>query len=249
MALDDRRIFGDVSQVLPSVSQDGQTKAFRASRRGDQIAYVTGKPNYELADSGCYFVARNPTAGSGIAGIADVTGVSDTKTLLFLRNDNSVASGKRIYIDYLKLITTAAGTNGTTTMYWSKLDTGASRVGTGGTSITGKNCNMADSTASGATLAFGAVASGAASANVRYLTSGNLRSVITVVGDEYLFDFGAQACLPRAAVVTTGTAVVNIVTKHPPVVLGPTDQFLFGIGAASQSAASSFEFEIGWWER
>jgi hypothetical protein len=249
MALDDRRIFGDVSQALPSLNQDGTTKAARFSKRGEAIAQIIGKPNYGLADEGSYFVARNPTAGTGIAGIADATGVSDTKTLLFLRNDNSVGSGKRIYIDYLKLITTAAGTNGTTTMYWSKLDTGASRVGTGGTSITGKNVNMADSTAPGATLAFGAVASAAASASVRYLTAGNLRSVITVVGDEYLFDFGNQACPMRAAVVTTGTAVVNIVTKHPPVVLGPTDQFLFGIGAASQSAASSFEFELGWWER
>jgi hypothetical protein len=102
------------------------------------------------------------------------------------------------------------------------------------------------STAASVTAYQGAVVAAAASTAQRTICHGLIRTVINVVGDEYLFTFGGEP-KPAAAMPLEGTLQVSKHFTCPPVVLGPTDQFLFHFFSGSQSAASSHECEIGFW--
>lgn len=238
------------SRVLPGVSYDNAWNAARGSRYGEVYAQPMGGAYMGFADEGSYFLATNPTVGTGIAGHAAATAVDDTKPLLLLRNGASPAAGaKRCYLDYIKLQTTVAGAGATNTLFAAKLDKGTNRYSSGGSAITPVNPNM-DSTASPAmTVKAGAVVAAAASADVRLLTGGQLaRSVVTVVGDTYLWVFGRSE-RALSSMIVAGTAIANIIFAMPPVVIGPEQMFLLHQAAASQSGAHSFEIEVGWTER
>jgi len=248
MTADPTKPYGVASQTWHSTNTDNNEAPLALGRRGEQLVQVLSKPAYRHADEGRYFMATNPTPGTGIAGIAATGAFADAESLLFVRNFATAAEGTRIYLDYLRLTVTAAGANGSDVRYVSKLDTGATRIGSGGSAITPVNVNMQSTETTKATVQFGAVASAAASSAARLISNGLVRNVIAVVGDVYTFDFGGQPALPAAHAVA-GAAVANILIKHPPVVLGPTDQFVFSIHQTAQTAASSFELELGYWER
>lgn len=247
MALEDRSIFGEAHADKPNMSNNNAATRLRCSRRGDLGVYPVGKGVYGLCDEGSYFVATNPTPGTGIAGIAASDGNNDLENLICVYNAATAAAGTRIYLDYLQLLVTAAGTNGTTTEWVSKIDD-SDRYTSGGSAITEVNCNMDSTESTSARLHFGALVSPAAS-NQRLVGHGTLRSVIAVVEDTYTFDFGAGVSGMTSSLQTTGTAVAHIYVPHAPVILGPGDSWLFQINAASQTAASSFEFQLGFWER
>lgn len=249
MAIDDNKLWGEVSRAQRGIAVDGSTVPLRVSRRGE--LYTQGVNRHAFADAGEYFVLTNATPGTGIAGHAAPGGtVDDTKPLLYLRNDSAVGDGKRIYLDYLRLQVTAAGANGTDVRFAVKADTGSARRSSAGTAITPVNPNMASTTsgASDMTCYFGPVVAAAATTSARLITQRLHRNVIAVVGDTYFFDFGLERLAP-ASLAVAGTAITNIVHNCPPVVLGPQDQFLLHHMATSQTAASSFEFELGLWIR
>lgn len=248
MAREPRDIFGTVKRTLPATSSDGGTAQPRTSNRGELMVAPISKARCALADEGSYFVATNPTPGTGVAGIAAADGLDDTEAFIVLRNNNTVASGKRIYLDRLKLRATVAGTNGTNIAWASKIDEG-DRYTSGGSAITPVNCNLEDGETTGAEMYAGALVTTAASSAVRLIDFGTLRTVIVVAGDEYVFDFGGDAVSQPAGLATAGTAQLNKVIPHAPVVLTPGDTFWFSPFAASQTVASQFEFQLSWWER
>lgn len=240
-------------RALPSANPlDGSWGAARGSRYGEAMSQsVLGSRMWPLADEGSYFLATNPTVGTGIAGHAASTTIDDAKPFLLLRNTASPASGaKRVYLDYIKLQTTVAGAGATTTLFACKLDKGANRyTGSAGSVLTPVNPNMDSTTSPVLHVRAGAVGATAASADARLLTGGQLaRSVVTVVGDTYLWVFG-QSNRALSSMIVAGTAIANIVYAMPPVVIGPEQMFLLHQGGASQSGAHSFEIEIGWSER
>ena len=80
---------------------------------------------HPLADQGKYFVATNPTPGTGIASGA-VTSLADTTPYLVIKNNNTVASGIKMYLDFWRLTLTAAGGGGTVRNMTFKLDSSQS---------------------------------------------------------------------------------------------------------------------------
>ena len=251
MALEDRKPWLETHRDLPSGYPESNAVPQRGSRRGEAYTLpLTGSKLHSLADEGSYFVATNPTVGTAIAGITASDGFDDLETYLFLRNTESVtaSTGKRIYLDYIKLQAVAVGTNGTNFSFAAKLDKGNNRFTSGGSAITPANVNMDSSVSSIATLRAGAVVTAAASADARLVASGLLRSVIKVAGDQYLFDFGSSSKVMSSHIVA-GTAIANVVIPCPPVVIGPGQMFLLHEFAASQTVAASYTFEVGWWER
>lgn len=247
MGVDDRLLEGTVSRPLPTRQQNVTLMPFRVSHRGEQMVQAKGLGRTSLSDEGSYFVATNPTPGTGIAGIAATGAFSDAESLLLLQNDNTEDSGKRVYLDYLRLIVTAAGANGTNHRWVLKTDD-AERYTSGGTAITPKNVNMGSEVTSGCTCYFGALVTASAGSNARLIGNGLIRSVITVVGDTYTFDFGGDQ--PEVGgLAVAGTAISHVTIRVAPVILGPGDSAVLSLHAASQSAATSYEFELGWWER
>ena len=250
MALDDVKSWAQVSRVLPSTVQDNVSAPVRVSRYGEYIVQtLTGNKLHGLADEGKYFVATNPTPGTGVDGHAAPSDITvDTKPHVFIRNDASASTDSRLYLDFIRLQVTAAGAGATTALWCAKMDTGATRYSSGGTEITEVNANMASTASSSAKIYHGAVVAAAATTSQRILGSGLLRTVVPVVGDTYLFTFG-QPAPSVSSMIVGSTAIANIVVPMPPVVLGPADQFLLHLAGASQSGAHSYEITLGFWER
>lgn len=241
---------GNPQRELPGPQVNGVIQPFRTSRYAEPLVHtVAGSKLTALADEGSYFVATNATLSTPISGTAAPTAFSATVALLSLYNSLTASSSpsKRIYLDWLQLEVRAAGTNGTNFLFAQSIDAG-NRFSSGGTAVTPVNPNMDSAAASIATLNVGALTATAASAAVRRVKHGQIRSVIKVIGDVFLFTFGpGTPSVP--GMVLEGTAQAFIPIQCPPVVLGPNQTFLLHEIAASQSVAATYEFSMGWWER
>jgi hypothetical protein len=242
-------ILGVTGRDLPGVYQDNVRQAPRIGRRGEVYTQpLAGTKLYPLADEGSYFLASNPTIGTGIAGIAASTSYDATEHLFWLRN---TSTSKRLYLDFIEICVTAAGAAGTTSGFTVTTDRGATRRGTGGSDITSiYNVNRASSATAEVSCAFGALATAAASTSVQAVFNGLVRNVIKVVGDTYRFTFGDTGVTwVCAGASLNGTTTAAITIPCAPVILGEGDQVLLSDWGASQSGASSYEFKAGFWLR
>ncbi len=221
----------------------------RGSRYGDGLVQsLWGSRLHGLAEEGSMFVATNPTPGTAIAGVAAADGLDDTEALVYLRMGAS--SSKRLYLLSLELQVAAAGANGTNFAYAIKGDKGNGRYASGGSSITPKNVNMADATATEIDrFQFGAVVPIAATSEARLLDHGLVQTVIKVVGSKYRFVFGDSSPATPSGIPLEGTTQHAQIINCPPVILGPGDTFLFHEFAASQSGAAQYQFKALWIER
>ena len=245
--MDSYQAFLKARREKPTRVSGGQTPAARGTEYGDAVVQpLFGGKTIGLADEGSYFVATNPTPGTGIAGIADPATFADTKALVVLKNTSETLS---VYLDYLNLTVTAAGTNATN-LYWvAKLDN-ITRWSSGGSAITPVNTNMDSTTAAAVDLRFGAAVAVAAGSSARLIGHGVVRTVIPVVADQYRFVFGgSEVAAVHSPMSTIGTAIAYAVVPVAPVVLGPGDSLLFHTFSGSQSGAHSFEFSLGFWQR
>ena len=240
---DQNQILGDVARTSGGGLFEGNQTTATFDR--DRGLMVRAADSFTRADRGQYYVLIG-TPGTGVAGHAAATTLDDTKPYVWLMSNYTAADGKRVYLDYLRTWVTAAGTNGTNLRYGIKIDTSTTRRSSAGTAMTCNPVSAQSSTAASVTAYPGAVVAAAATNAVRTVSHGLIRTVINVVGDQYLFTFGRGQQL-GAGMVTEGTAQVHQHFACPPVVLGPTDQFLFHFFSGSQSAASSHEVEIGFW--
>jgi len=221
----------------------------RVSRYGELVTQpLAGSKLYTLADEGSYFTALNPTPGTGIVGAAAPVAFADTGALIFLRNSQS--SGQRVYLDYIELMVTAAGTNGTSWNFVMRGDKGNSRYTSGGTQLTPVNTNMGSSRTPGLDrLQFGANVLTAATSEVRTIHQGVARTVLKVIGDKYLFTFGNSSPAPMSGIPLEGTTQASIQIPCPPIVLDPGDTFALHEWAPAQTVAAAYEVAIGLWVR
>ena len=239
---------GKVSRVLPGTRLvDGQTDTESPRRSGYGEDYVIPFSERVAADEGSYFLARNATPGTAQAGHAAPTTHDTAKPFILLKN-GAEDGGRRVYLDYLKLLVTAAGTAGTVNYATHTVDK-ARTPGTGGVALTVVNVNLQStrSTVLSSALAGPIVPGESNSAEARIVAHQRARTVIPVVGDVLLFNFGGAA-VPSGAVMA-GTTELERIIQCPPIVIGPGDSYHLVLWRASQSAAASYECEIGLWER
>ena len=246
--MDDIKTWLEVTRAKGTAYSDAVECPQRGGRYGEAyVQSVSGSKVHALSDEGSYFIQKNATTGTGIASTAAVTAYDATKPFLYLYNSATASEGTRIYLDYLKLQVTSAGTNGTALWYDMVLDNIA-RYTSGGTASTFINPNMDSSATQSATGYAGALVAPAASSDVRKVCGGAIRLVIPVVGDQYLFNFGSPSCT-GSSLALAGTAITSFVSPAPPIVVGPGDSFLVYLWLPSQDGASSYEYELGFWQR
>jgi hypothetical protein len=249
---DDRSIMGFTQRGVTTTSRaaDLSQVPLRINSYGEQHQVPLGLGRSNLCDEGSYYVATTTISAGAtvpVAGIAAASSFSDLQSLVYLENINTAASKKYIYLDYLKLLLTTAGTNGTNLHYAAKVDA-SGRYTSGGTTITPVNLTEWQTGKSNSNCYFGALVTTAAGSGARLVGTGLLRTVIGVVGDTYTWDFGGDM-VDTSALAIGGTAVTNVNTRCAPVILGPNTSFVFNTWASSQSAAISWEIELGYWER
>src|SRR5215472_14739692 len=108
-----RGIIGRALSALGFQADGAQSSAagIRLGRYGEGYAMSLWPGMETVADEGSYFVVNN--AQTGIAGTAAVTGFVATTPYLIIYNRDAQPNGKRIYLDYILLVATAANTAGT----------------------------------------------------------------------------------------------------------------------------------------
>jgi hypothetical protein len=235
------------------ISGDGEYGAVRGSRYGELFVTPLGRWRYNAADEGSYFTAHNATndAATTLAGhAAPVLVDADatmTKPFIHLINNDASTSKKRVYLDYIEIEVITAGAAGTADSWADQTDSGATRVTTPGTALTKVNSNMQSTATSALAPTGGAIVVGAETALSRNLGFGQFRPSIQLAGDKYMFLFGAE---PEACGVAGATATINRHTVcRPPVILGPSDQYLLALYSPSQSAAGVYKVRMAWLER
>lgn len=239
---------GKVLRAQPTRLVDGTIDTESQRRSGYGEAYVKVVDRAVYADEGSYFIATNPTLGTGVVGHAAPTTQDETKPILLFRN-GAETGGKRAYLDFLKLRVTAAGTAGTLNYATMSLDN-INRYTSGGSDCLGtiESVNMDSGVKTVASqLYLGAITAPAAGPERRRIFHDAVRTVIPVVGDHIVFTFGAGERPPAG--VLDGTTQLERVLHVPPIILGPSDSLLLILWRASQSAAASYELQMGWWER
>ena len=233
---------------LPTASDNDEWKGARQTRYNERFNQPIGDWRYARAREQTLFVAHNATndEATTLAGhVAPVLADADatmTKPFIFLRVP--AGASKYVELDYIELECVVIGASGTEDNWADQLDTGTTRLSSGGTSLTIVNPNMQSTAASmlaTGTLLGGAVVSGAESASVRHLGHGQMSDTIMVAGDRYLFTYGHTPSL--------GTVDRHVITR-PPVILGATDQYLLALYAPSQAAtAAVYKVRMQWSER
>ena len=211
---------------------------------------------YGVADEGSFFVATNPTPGTAIATttsvVDDATGATthaQQKPVLLIQNQNTVASGYNIYLEYLKMFIVQVPTSATAWRYAMRLDPLSTKLTTAGTVITPQNVNGNSSTLSRAYINFGAITTtdSTASPQQRLIANGQVSQAIPVANDEWFFNFAATFASIDSSITSANVKRMSI--PVPPVIIPPGWFFTLEMWGASNAAAPSWEFELGFVER
>jgi hypothetical protein len=252
MADDSIHSTGLIARDLPTRLDDHAWSGARTTPYGERYGAPIGSLRHNLAAQGCYFTAHNNTndlattlAGHAAPVLADCD-ATFTKALLLMRNAGAATSEVRCFLDYIDIDIVLAGASGTTHNWACQLDTGATRYSSGTVeTLWCINPNMQSTETPVMVTLAGPVTVGAESASARHLGHGQIKSAIEFIGDRLTFRFGGEPTVGDN--LPAGVATRSLITL-PPVVLGPTDQFLLGLYQPSQSAASIYKVRIGWWE-
>ena len=211
-----------------------------------------------LADLGYYYVATNPTPGTGIIGTATLTtlALAEAAPFLVVYNGSSVGLNPvTLYPLYLRLTMTQANAAGLTMRFTLTIDQG-NRITTFPAAagvLTINNVNMGSPNRSQAQIYGNATAlvTNGPTSQRRIIGNQAFRNggVVSVIGDTYQFNFGSTEQIDPMSLVETGTAVCNVTYGFAPVVLGPGQAFFVQTWAASQTTAPGFEIELGYIEK
>jgi hypothetical protein len=252
MSDDSIKSYGLIARDLPTRIDDHEWSGARSSPYGERYSSPIGNWRHNIAAQGRYFTAHNNTndlattlAGHAAPVLADCD-ATFTKALLLMRNAAASTSEVRCYLDYIDIDVVLAGGSATTTNWAAQLDTGATRYSSGTVeTLNAINPNMQSSATPVMTTLAGPVTVGPESASARHLGHGQIRSAIEFIGDRMTFRFGGEPTVGDN--VAAGVATRHLITL-PPVALGVTDQFLFGLYGPSWAAAAIYKVRIGWWE-
>lgn len=257
---------GVVARKRPGANSEGARDGvpFRSGRYGEEYNLSLIPKNHLLADEGSYFVASTPTPGTGLSGIAAMTGVptlgagTDLNPYVVIYNSAQPADGTRVYLDALQLITITPGTNGTSLNFAAQLDVWASRVknaaAVGGTLLQPANANMDDGNAPvarvwvGANTVLGSQGTAGQGGSTRLFPRRQFRPVITVAADIYAITFGGSEQFV-GSLISSGTGICQQSFNYPPLIVGPQQVALLYLWAPSQTVASTFDADVSWWER
>lgn len=208
------------------------------------FAELVVNSKHALADLGVYFTANNGV--TGVATAAAPTAYSDTAPFFTLYN--SATQNTNLYPDFLRIYETAAGTAGVDLRLKLILD---QQVPTAGTLITGKNVNSA---ASNAAVGIPRILSTCVTqtGNSRVLIGGQQviptqTAAITALTEVNL-NFGGTEGYYTGQIGTAAAGLTRTAYDWPAVVIAPGWTMMLEFLITSQSAASSWAFELGWFE-
>jgi hypothetical protein len=210
-------------------------------------------------DEGSYYTATN-TPGTAIATttsvVDDATGATthaQQKPVMWVANSGQAGAGTAaptIYLRYLKMNIVQVPTSASSWKYAMRLTPNiSSKITTAGTLITPQQPNSNTSMGSRALIQFGAITATDSTLDLgqRLVAAGQVHGGLPVALDEWLFNFGG----PAVGFDTNGTVtnVKRLSIPCPPIIIAPGWGWVLEMYGASNAAAPSWEFEMGWIER
>lgn len=252
-------IKGVIAKLRPVINSDSQNNdvAVRLGAYGEFYNQPLVRKSHNLADEGSYFTVNN--AQTGIASAYN-TAYTATAPFITIYNGNTAAGAPTVYLDYCALVAIVAGASTTAAGYIAAavvLDVG-NRYSSGGTNLTtlivNPNPNAPTTSPTGVAIFCGAITASAASGSARTIVGvRNLRpnvsaTVINVVGDMNLINFGSVEGATGSIVV----ANANIMPQaFPPILVPPgwTALLYLTYPVMSAPSAATFAPELGFWVR
>ncbi len=201
-----------------------------------------------VLDSGTYFNANNAGSATGVSTGATPTSFSDTAPWFTIQNANPLNVGRSLYLDWIRLYCTVAGTAGVAAILKLELD---KIVPTGGTAMVSYGTNPNDPyVSSGAVIRL--MPTGiAATSNVRYLVGNQVvmptQGAVFTVNSEINLNFGGLEGFGSPQWLVAQQASRTF-TSMSPVVVPPGWCLQVPFILTSQSAASSWALEMGYVE-
>lgn len=241
------------SRVKPQVFVDGTVtqNGARGGRYGEQYVQNVIPGKQSLADEGSYYVATNPTIGTGVATTTSITAFSDVTTSgLFIisnRESPSDTNAKRIYLDYMKLLVTAVAASATVQNIAVKVQNNLRIATANVASVSPVNVNNdlgVQSIAGVQAFNAGSMTMPASDPSARTIGRSTLGGLL-ILGDELVTQFGGVDMSGSATSATAGRKV----SVMPPVIIGPNQCATIYFWATASAGAASFEYELTWWER
>jgi hypothetical protein len=244
---------GIAASALPTASPEAAEGKVRLGRYREQYSLNLVPTKHLLAEEGSYFVGSNQSPGTTVARNAVNTSFSNTVGLCHIFN-KAAAGGKRIYLDYLKLILAGVSTGEVSLEFAVVVDNqNREPAAANRTLITPINVNGDSSTASIAQpsqyLAAQPFTVAAPTAAARVFR-GHIPTSLGIVGDEYVLKFGGedmQALAGGTAARLAATARMAGVVA--PVIVGPQQSAVIHMWWLTEGGVSTWELEMGWWER
>jgi hypothetical protein len=253
------QIRGRVSRLLPQANVDGgrEGEPIRIGRYDEQYTLPLVRKQHLLVDEGSYFVTNN--AQTGLATPAVAAFGATTPLCVISNTDSPGTAAKRLYLDYLALITTAAGSwasagvNLQAAIYLDQSD----RYTSGGTDI---SANIVSPNMDGparnsiAKVRFGNITAAAATGAVRAICGLRIlrpavsATVADVVGETKLLNFGGVEAMLNGSITVAAANMISV--PLPAIVIGPQQcALIYFIMNGTTPAAASYAPELGWWER
>jgi hypothetical protein len=211
-------------------------------------------PRQTAALNGQYYVATNPTPGTGVV-CGTVTAFSTTADGLFtISNGNqALPGGRTILLDTLTLNMSGTAPTATTVMKMAAfLENRIVAPSAGNVAVVAQPMNPAIAPTTGATINgfSAAMCTIPAVVGTRTLVGNwSIPTSLGITGDSYTMIFGADPTAATPLTAVRATAAANIVTAAPPVSIPPGYTAILDwwwVGQATNGP--TFEFTLGYYE-
>lgn len=208
-------------------------------------------PRQAAAALGQYYVATNPTPGTGVL-CGTVTGFSATADGLFTISNNNGANGRTIYLDTLALNMSGTAPTATTVMKMAAfLESGIVAPSAGNVAVVPKPLNPTGPSTGAVINGFSsAMCTIPAAVGTRTLVGNwSIPTSIGITGDTYTMLFGADPVNTPGLTAVRATAAANIVAAAPPVTIPPQYTAILDWWWLTQATnGPTFEFQLGYYE-
>lgn len=241
---------GQVASKQPVASADGANVPVRQDKYGAIAPWCDAPTRHQFAEEGSYILFTNPTISTGLTWVAAQTAFSSTAPNFYLSNPDPKLS---LYLDYLKLIATAAATTAASIQYAIHVDVVARTFTTdntlvvvpvnpnGGSALLTTPILKAQNSATVSAMAV-------PSATNRLVGRGNLGG-LNIAGTEMLLTFGSTdaGCYPGSADAANQPGRRG--ASCPPIIVPPGGSCTMYFWMPSSAASFNPEFEFGMWAR
>jgi len=204
----------------------------------------------QFASEGSYIIATNPTVGTGLTWVAAQTSFVDTGPNFWIHNNENTSTGRTLFLDYIKLVSTAVGTAAVSWQYAVILDPIPRTITTNNfLAITPKSENSGTSAIATPTInvqnsATASVLS--ASSGSKVIAARGMVGGVNIAGHVYTVAFG-DLSLGGGTPGATDTAAApgRSADLSPPIAIAPGHDCSIYFWAPSSSASINPEFELG----